>query len=157
MAMIDPKYKTGSIAPILKVRYHKEQFPDIQPIECHGNFIDLRSAEQVVLKAGEFTLINLGVSVKIPEGYWMQIVPRSSTYKKFHIIQTNSFGVIDTEYCGDNDILMMPVYATTDTVIPVNERICQFRLVRDVDMTIEEVDKLTDPDRGGFGHSDEVK
>ena len=81
----------------------------------------------------------------------MQLVPRSSTFKKYGIIQTNSFGVIDTSYCGDNDIVMLPVYATRNTVIPKGERICQFRLVRDIPFSIKSVDKLEGPDRGGFG------
>ena len=139
----------------LKIRYHRELFPDLPDVEKHGNFIDLVSAEERTLKAGEFTLLNLGISVECPEGYWMQIVPRSSTFRKLGIIQTNSFGVVDTDYCGDDDIVKMPVYATRDIVIPANERICQFTLVKDVDFCIESVDKLDGPNRGGFGSSDE--
>ena len=135
----------------MKIRYHREKYPALPEVKKMGNFIDLYSAEQYTLKKGEFALINLGISIELPEGYWAQIVPRSSTYKKYKVIQTNSFGVIDSEYCGDDDIVMLPVYATEDTVIPANERICQFTIYRDTKFDIEEVDKLEGPNRGGFG------
>ena len=137
--------------PELKIRYHRETYPDLPEVVQHGNFIDLYVAKGCRLKEGEFKLIDLGVSVECPDGYWMQLVPRSSTFKKYGIIQTNSFGVIDTSYCGDNDIVMLPVYATRNTVIPKGERICQFRLVRDIPFSIKSVNKLEGPDRGGFG------
>lgn len=137
--------------PELLIRYHREMHPSLPDVVKYGNFIDLYSAETVTLKAGESTTIDLGVSVQCPEGYWMQMVPRSSTFKKYHILQTNSFGVIDTEYCGDNDILRLPVYATEDTVIPANERVCQFRLVKDIPFDITQVEKLENADRGGYG------
>ena len=137
--------------PKLKIRYHRELFPELPDIEQHGNFIDLYSAETVCLNKGDFALINLGISVECPNGYWMQTVPRSSTFKNWGILQTNSFGVIDNSYCGDNDIVRLPVYATRDIIIPANTRICQFRLVKDNDIIIEEVDKLEGLDRGGFG------
>lgn len=153
------KMKPGNLvmiyeaAPDLKIRYHREQFPDLPDVVQYGNFIDLFNAEERTLKAGEFALLNLGISVGIPEGFWMQVCPRSSTFKKYGIIQTNSFGVIDTTYCGDGDIVMMPVYAVRDTVIPANERICQFRLVHDINFSITPVEKLTAENRGGFGSS----
>lgn len=137
--------------PELKIRYHREKYPDLPDVVQHGNFIDLYVAKGCNLKAGEFKLIDLGISVECPEGYWMQLVPRSSTFKKYGVIQTNSFGVIDTEYCGDNDIVMLPVYATRNTRIPKGERICQFTLVKDVNFNINSVPKLNGKDRGGFG------
>ena len=133
------------------IRYHRELFPELPDVEKHGNFYDLCTAEDYELKAGEFTLLNLGVSIKLPSEYWAMLVPRSSTYKKYHIIQTNSMGVIDTEYCGDDDIWMMPVYATQDTFIPKNTRICQFTLQKEEPFSIKPVDKLTNKNRGGFG------
>lgn len=134
-----------------KIRYHRELFPDLPSAKKNGNFIDLYSAEEITLKAGEYGMINLGISVECPKGYWMQVVPRSSTFKNYGVIETNSFGVVDTSYCGDNDIVKMPVYATRDTVIPANERVCQFTIVKDENFELEEVDKLDNPDRGGFG------
>lgn len=139
------------LIPTLKIRYHRDIFPDLPDVEQHGNFIDLYSAETVTLSAGEFHMINLGISVECPDGYWMQIVPRSSTFKNWGIIQTNSFGVVDTSYCGDNDIIKLPVIAMRDICIPANTRICQFRLVKDINFGITTVDKLEGPDRGGFG------
>ena len=137
----------------LQIRYHKEIFPELKEIEIieNGDFLDLRSAENVVLNKGDFGLINLGISIKVPDGFWAQIVPRSSTFKNFGIIQTNSFGVIDESYCGDGDILKMPVYAIRDTIININDRICQLRIVPKNPIDIETVDKLDGPDRGGFG------
>jgi dUTP pyrophosphatase len=139
--------------PKFNIRYHREKYPDLKDIESYGNFIDLRCAEKVELKAGDFKLIPLGFSAKIEDGYWAQVVPRSSTFKKWGILMTNSFGVIDTEYCGDDDEWFMPVYATRDTTIEVNDRICQFRLVKDIEFDIETIDKLSDNNRGGFGKS----
>lgn len=116
-----------------------------------GDWIDLRAAEDVVLKAGEFKLISLGVSMKIPSGYEANIVPRSSTFKKWGIIQTNSFGVVDNSYCGPDDVWMMPVYATRDTEIHLNDRICQFRLNRVMEPVKFIECELVGGNRGGFG------
>lgn len=116
-----------------------------------GDWIDLRAAEDVGLKTGEFKLISLGISMKLPEGYEANVVPRSSTFKKWHIIQTNSFGVIDSTYCGPNDIWKFPAYAMEDTVIHKNDRICQFRINKTMPIVEFEEVKLTGEDRGGFG------
>lgn len=134
----------------IKIKY----FTDVEPIEKinKGDWIDLRAAERVELKAGEFKLIPLGVGMIIPEGYEANIVPRSSTFKKWGVIQTNSFAVIDNSYSGDNDQWFYPVYATRDTVIEKNDRICQFRLNEiQKPVTFEVVEHLNDTDRGGFG------
>ena len=105
-----------------------------------------------MLKAGEHKLIPLGVAIKLPEGYEAHIVPRSSTFKTYGIIQTNHMGIIDNTYCGDNDQWFMSVYATRDTVIGFNERICQFRIIENQPkLQFIEVEHLGDIDRGGFG------
>lgn len=139
----------------IKIKY----FTDIEPLEHIGgenksNWIDLRAAEDVDLKAGEFKLIKLGVGMILPEGYEANIVPRSSTFKHFGILQTNCFGVIDNSYSGDNDEWRFPAYATRDTHISKNDRICQFRINK-IQPTVEfeTVDHLNDTDRGGFGSS----
>ena len=117
-----------------------------------GDWIDLRSAERVELKAGEFRLISLGVSMKLPEGYEAHIAPRSSSFAKWGFLQVNSVGVVDNSYSGTNDIWRLPVYATRDAVIEVNDRICQFRIMeRMPQVTFREVDALDETDRGGFG------
>lgn len=138
--------------PAIKIKYHT----DILPIEWNekGDWIDLRAAEDVELKAGEDCLISLGVSMKLPYGYEAHIVPRSSTFKNWGIIQANSMGVIDNSYSGTNDIWMFPAYATRDTKICKNDRICQFRIVeKQPEIDFETVDILDDEDRGGFGSS----
>lgn len=135
----------------IKIKYHNNEIDKITKI-VQGDWIDLRAAENVTIKKGEFKLISLGVSMKLPEGYEAHLVPRSSTFKKWHIIQTNHMGVIDNSYSGDNDVWMMPVYATEDTIIELNDRICQFRIMKKMqDVCIEEVDSLGGKDRGGFG------
>ena len=135
----------------LKVKY----FTDVEPIkfiENKSDWYDLRSAEELELKAGEFKLIKLGIGIKLPAGYEAIVAPRSSTFKNFGIIQTNSIGVIDESYCGDNDQWMMPALAMRDTVIHKNDRICQFRIIaHQPTHTITTVTKLDDKDRGGIG------
>jgi dUTP pyrophosphatase len=134
----------------IKIKYHTDILP-LGTIE-NGDWIDLRAAEDVEMKAGEFRLISLGVSMKLPEGYEAHIVPRSSTFKNWGIIQTNHMGVIDNSYSGNNDIWKFPALAMRDTVIYKNERICQFRIMRKQEKTRwDVVDYLEDSDRGGFG------
>ena len=121
-------------------------------LEKESDWIDLRSAEHVVLKKGEFKLIKLGVSMQLPAGYEAVIVPRSSTYKNFGIIQTNHMGVVDESYCGDDDVWMMPALAMRDTEINVNDRICQFRIQKHQPVIrFEETDTLGNENRGGIG------
>ena len=135
----------------IKIKYFDNEIDKIKKID-KGDWIDLRAAETVELKAGEFKLIKLGVGMKLPDGYEAHIVPRSSTFKNFGIIQTNHCGIIDNSYCGDNDQWMFPAYAVRDTIIHKNDRICQFRIVeKQPELTFEEVEHLEDTDRGGFG------
>lgn len=136
----------------INVKYHV----DILPLEktTKGDWIDLRAAEDVELKAGEFKLISLGVSMKLPDGYEAHVIPRSSTFKTWGILQTNHFGLIDNSYCGDNDIWKFPALAMRDTVIHKNDRICQFRIQKKMDrVTFTTVDKLEGENRNGFGSS----
>lgn len=125
--------------------------PDIRVISC-GDWIDLRASQSYAIKKGDFELIKLGVGMKLPEGYEAIIAPRSSTFKKYGIIQTNSIGIIDNSYSGDNDEWMLPVIAMRDTVIPIHDRICQFRIIKNQpEVQFNKVEKLNDEDRGGFG------
>lgn len=137
------------------IRYHDDYDGEpLQKIEkiTVGDWIDLRAAEDVTFRSGEFGIIPLGVSMKLPEGYEAHIVPRSSTFKKWGIIQTNHMGVIDNSYSGDGDIWGMPVYSFGATTIHKNDRICQFRIMKKMPpVEFEEVDHLDGPDRGGFG------
>lgn len=136
----------------LKIKYFSDEINKLEYIDGKSDWIDLRSRERVELKAGQFAVIHLGVGMQIPEGYEAHIVPRSSTFKTWGILQVNSMGVIDCSYCGDNDEWMMAVYATRDTVINVNDRICQFRIMKNQPhIDFVEVEKLEGKDRGGFG------
>lgn len=136
----------------VKIKYHG----DVKPLEMYenGDWIDLRAAEDVEMKAGEFRLISLGVSMKLPEGYEAHVVPRSSTYRHWGIIQANHMGVIDNSYSGTTDIWKFPALAIRDTVIYKNERICQFRITeKQPKFGWLVCDALDDEDRGGFGSS----
>ena len=136
----------------IQIKYHSDKIDKLTYIDGKSDWIDVRAAEDVVLKKGEFKLINLGVSMKLPEGYEAIIAPRSSTFKNFGLIQTNSIGVIDETYCGNEDVYRYPVYAVRDTEIHVNDRICQFRIQKhQPKITFEEVESLDGPSRGGFG------
>jgi dUTP pyrophosphatase len=133
------------------IKYHNKNIEKIKKIE-NGDWIDLRAAETVSLKKGDYALISLGISVQLPSGYEAHIAPRSSTFKNFGIFQTNSVGVVDESYCGDGDIWKMPVYAVRDTQINENDRICQFRILKKMEnIQIEETDFLSGNNRGGFG------
>jgi len=136
----------------LKVRYISKEIEKLRYIDGVSDWIDLRSAEDVVLKEGESRLIRLGIAVELPEGYEAHIVPRSSTFRNFGIIQTNHMGVVDHSYCGDEDEWKYPVLAMRDTEIHINDRICQFRIMKNQPkLTFIEVEHLTGNSRGGFG------
>lgn len=135
----------------IKIVYHNQNIEKIYPIK-NGDWIDLRAAETIEMKMGDFKLISLGVSMKLPDGYEAHVVPRSSTFKNFGILQTNSCGIIDNSYSGTNDIWKFPALAMRDTVINEGDRICQFRIVeRQPEILFETVDELNSTNRGGFG------
>ena len=135
------------------IKYHNDKLEHLRNIDGEkSDWIDLRAAEDVTLKEGEFKLISLGISMKLPDGYEAHMVPRSSTFKTFGVLQTNHMGVIDNTYCGDNDIWRFPALAVRDTEIHVNDRICQFRIVKKQPAVgFKEVEALDDANRGGFG------
>lgn len=135
----------------IEIKYFDETLPKLEQIDI-GNWIDLRSAEDVKLKTFEFKLIPLGVAMKLPEGYEAHIAPRSSTFKNFKVIQVNSVGVVDSSYCGSEDEWKMPVLAIEDTVIHKGDRICQFRIVKSQPkIRFIESDLSGNENRGGFG------
>ena len=136
----------------IKVKYFVDGLDELCYVDGKSDWIDLRAAETVTLRAGEFRLIPLGVAIALPEGYEAHIVPRSSTFKNYGILQTNSMGVVDSSYRGDGDQWYMPAWATRDVTIEKNARICQFRIVRNQpQLTFTRVEHLEDADRGGFG------
>lgn len=134
----------------IKIKY----FNDVQEIEALevGDWIDLRSAESVDIKAGEYKLIRLGVAMELPEGYEALVAPRSSTFKNYGILLANSLGIIDESYKGDNDEWKFLAYATRDTHVEKNERICQFRIIEhQPKIKLTKVESLGNADRGGIG------
>lgn len=136
----------------IKIKYFTDKIEKLAYIGGKSDWVDLRSAEDVTLKKGEFKLIPLGIAMELPKGYEAHVVPRSSTYKNFGVIQTNHMGVIDESYCGDNDQWFMPVIAMRDTEIHVNDRICQFRIMEhQPELIFEETEVLGHADRGGHG------
>ena len=136
----------------IKIKYLNDDIIRLEYIDGKSDWIDLRAAEEVELKAGEFKLIHLGVAMQLPEGYEAHIVPRSSTFKKWGIIQTNHCGIVDNTYCGPNDWWRMPVFALRDTKIEVNDRICQFRIQKNQPtLVFNEVKEMEANNRGGFG------
>lgn len=136
----------------IKIKYFSSEIDKIENIEGKSDWYDLRASETVELKKGDFKLIPLGIGAILPDGYEANIVPRSSTFKNFGIIQTNCYGVIDNSYSGDNDEWKFPAFAIRDTVIHKNDRICQFRInKKQPEYQFVEVEHLNSVDRGGFG------
>lgn len=148
------KYDVASMYPKFPLRIKLKYLADITPIRviAKGDWVDLRTATEVHLKAEEYTAIPLGVAIQLPHGYEAIVAPRSSTFKNYGLIQTNGIGVIDESYCGDNDQWHFPAYATRDVVIPKDTRICQFRLLEhQSQLLLIEVPTLGNADRGGLG------
>ena len=147
----------GYTKPEILIKYHKDKYPGLMDVwrSDTGDLVDLRCAKNMLLDKGEFALIPLGISAKLPAGYHAEVVPRSSTFKKYGIIMANSVGIIDNSYCGDEDEWYMPVFPTRDVLIEQNKRICQFKIVRNISVKLTEVDFLEDEARGGFGSSGE--
>lgn len=149
----------------------KRHLPDMPPLQRHGDWIDLyfcgihpasplrflewnRKGDKFTFYAGEFYILSLGISMRLPEGYEAHIVPRSSTFLRYGILQANSFGVIDSTYCGDNDVWGFPAYFTQQTTLTLFDRIAQFRLVKVMPpIALNYVESLGGKERGGFGHS----
>lgn len=135
---------------VIKIKYLR----DIEKIKgiAVGDWIDLRAAEDVAMKAGEYRMIPLGVAMELPTGYEALVAPRSSTFRKYGVLLANSIGIIDESYKGDNDEWNFLAYAVRDTIIPKNERICQFRIIEhQPTVMFSEVETLGNPDRGGIG------
>lgn len=138
----------------IDIIYHDTNMPKLEFIDGKSDWIDLRARVGGSFKAGDFALVDLGVSMKLPDGYEAHIAPRSSTFKNYGIIQTNSVGVVDNSYSGTNDIWKMPCYFTRDAVINQYDRICQFRIMKKMDnIKFNEVNELDSINRSGFGSS----
>lgn len=141
-----------TVNDIIHIVYHDPEMPKIVAVDGKSDWFDLRAADTIEMKAGEYRLISLGVSMKLPEGYEAYVVPRSSTFKQFGLLQTNSMGIIDSSFSGTNDIWRFPALAMRDTTINKYDRICQFRIQKkQPSVLFAEVSQLDDTDRGGFG------
>ena len=130
-----------------------------------GNWIDVYAYEDVFVPVGQRKMINLGFALELPQGWEGHLAPRSSTFKTWGIIQTNSVGVVDDTYIGDNDIWHMPVYCLQfkdyadrgiglekGTWIHKGDKIGQFRIMEVMpEIEFEEVESFGNADRGGFG------
>lgn len=139
----------------LKVKYLR----DIEPIQLitQGDWIDLRCAERTVLRKGDYKQIPLGIAMQLPKGYEAIVAPRSSTFRRYKVFMGNNLGIIDESYCGDGDEWCFPAYATRDTIIEKNERICQFRIIEHQPaVELIRVDTLGNADRGGVGSTGTV-
>lgn len=137
---------------VIRIKYFNNNLKLLEYIDGKSDWVDLRSSVTMYLKAGNSYLIPLGVAMELPKGYEAHIVPRSSTFKNYGIIQTNSVGIIDNSYNGDDDQWYMPVYATRDTTIHLNDRICQFRIIKNQpSLYFQLVNRLGRKNRGGFG------
>lgn len=137
----------------IKIKYHDKDMPKLEKIGGNkSDWIDLRSTDRIELHTGQFAMIDLGVSMEIPQGYEAHLVPRSSTFLRYGIIQTNSVGIIDQKFCGNNDVWKLPVYATRDSIIEKYDRVAQFRIVKkQPPIMFKKVEQLHNEDRSGFG------
>lgn len=122
--------------------------------EKHGDWIDLVTANGYYIKEGCYVEIDLGVAMELPKNCEAIVLPRSSTFRKYGILMANSVGVIDHDFCGDNDYWSFPAYATRDVFIDRGVRIAQFRVISSQDVKLVEVQVLNNPDRGGLGSTD---
>lgn len=127
-----------------------------------------RNGDKVRLVNFDRRLIPLGIAMKLPKGYEAVVLPRSSTFGKYSIIMTNSEGVIDNSYSGNNDEWKFPALAFQKTTIGQGQRICQFRIQLSQNATVwqklkwlfssgirlQRVESLDYIDRGGFGSTD---
>lgn len=149
--LVEGQVKQKNTPPKIKVKYFSEDYPKLKQTEL-GDWIDLRADETVEYSAGDFLLVKLGIAMKLSEGYEAIIAPRSSTFKNYGVIMTNSLGVVDNSYSGDNDEWRFPMLAMRDGKITRGDRICQFRIQKSMgEVSLEYVEKLGDADRGGFG------
>lgn len=136
----------------IRIKYFSPDYPKLEYIEGKSDWIDLRANETIHLQKDKHYLIPLGIAMQLPKGYEALIAPRSSSFKKWGIIQTNTPGIVDETYCGPNDQWFMSVYATKNTVIEKFDRVCQFRIIKhQPHLMFEESNLVSNENRGGHG------
>lgn len=155
----------------MKVKYFEGQDKKLQFID-KGDWIDVFANEDVFIPVNSMGLVPLGFALELPEGYEAILAPRSSTYRNWGVIQTNSIGVIDESYRGNEDEWLIPLYCLTaieqlsidagfkypliltGAYVRKGDKIAQFRIQEKMprkQISIVEVDELEGDDRGGFG------
>ena len=134
------------------IHYHNDKYPGLMKLEKHGNFYDVRSAVNIELKKDVQTLIPLGISLYLPDGYYAELLPRSSTFKNFGFILANSMGIIDDSYRSLEDMWMISALPMKDMTIRKNDRIGQFTIVKETPFILKE-GTWEAKKRGGFGAS----
>lgn len=163
--MANPNNSNKYQAQPLTIEY--KLHTDIKPPEAItiGDWIDLRAAKTMLIREKEYELIPLGISMKLPEGYEAIVAPRSSTFKNYGLIMTNSIGVIDNSYSGDEDEWHFPAYClkgewlhivgeglVLGTKVKKGDRICQFRIQRKMpSVSFVKMETLGGENRGGLG------
>lgn len=163
----------------MKIKVLVKQQGCMPQIIDKGEWIDLHAATTVSLGAPELAsfskiehtahfktyAVSLGVAMKLPAGFEALVVPRSSTFKKYGVIQANAVGIIDNSYSGNDDVWRMPLIALRETKIPKGTRIAQFRIQLSQKATVwqklcwlfsrkielVQVETLDAENRGGFG------
>lgn len=147
----------------IRIKYFEES-TKLKKI-AKGNWIDVYANKDVFVKVNERAMIPLGFALELPSGWEAHLAPRSSTFKTWGIIQTNSVGVVDDTYIGDNDQWYMPVYClegknieiidgveVKGTWIRKGDKIAQFRIMEVMpEIEFDEVESFGNSDRGGFG------
>ena len=136
---------------VIKVLYHDPEMPKLSITEI-GDWIDLYTAEDILLQEGQYKRVSLGISMELPEGYEAIVIPRSSTFEKYGLLLSNSMGLIDESYKGDGDVWQFPAYATRMVFVPKYTRLCQFRILQHQPVVaLQEVAELGNKNRNGFG------
>lgn len=127
------------------------QLPAYQTNGAAG--FDLAASEAVTIPPRGLALIPTGLVIKVPEGYFLMIAARSSLARKKGLILANGIGVIDSDYCGNDDYIFISVYNITDApiMIEAGERIANGIFTAITQATWNEVESMTTPNRGGFG------
>lgn len=116
--------------------------------------LDTYVRESRLIQSKSYGLIPLNLIIQAPEGTFIGVLPRSSTFKRTGLILANSIGVIDRDYCGPEDEIMALVYNTSDNIVEIDkgERLFQLIIFNCETPEIEIVEEcIKDDSRGGHG------
>ena len=116
------------------------------------DWYDENSTNLIPYEAGDALVFKLGFALELPKGKELHLLPRSGTCRKYGLILTNSMGIGDDTFVGDNDEYMAVMYATRSGSVKVGERLLQIKIVDSMEkMEFEEVETFGNKDRGGYG------